>query len=191
MIKHLDSIQIGNEDRVVIANPHISNVEPFPGPYESGCVSIPESMLYLYPAGIQVSEPIWHRIKYDNDTIEEYVHGNDDEIVGYKGGCLSPDTQRSYLLPTQLQIDTTFSHYIDHTSNGELVKYNIPPHTPGDIGIYSPKENRVYFLPRLITPDSVICYIQEPSGLPTITTSINIQDDADRTMCRPMLVTTQ
>ena len=112
-----------------------------------------------------------HNIQKRNINIESragsYIHGITAVSDAYVGGVYSPTQNRIYLVPN-CQSNQTNWHYID-CNTGTVVAYAAPV---GDIplagaymgGVYSPTQNRIYFVPYSQTTQENWHYIDCNTG---------------------------
>jgi len=124
------------------------------GAYAGGVYSPTTNRVYFSPY-TQSSSSIWHYIDTENQAVVvEYDHTLTTSPVptAYVGGAYSPSNDRIYFAPyDQHGRDGTYWHYVDCYS-GAVVEYS---HTLTNVangcafcgGVYSPTNNRVYFIP--------------------------------------------
>jgi hypothetical protein len=112
--------------------------------------------IYFVPAN-QADETgdNWHYIDCSTGSVVAYIHtlgSNRPVNNAYFGGVYSPSTNRIYFVPRN-QADETGDnwHYID-CSTSSVVEYihtlgTRPVNEAYGGGVYSPSDNRVYFVP--------------------------------------------
>ena len=125
----------------------------------SGAVHVEsQKRIYLMPHG-QTAQPKWHYIDCNGDTptVQSYDADTDATLYPmYDGGVYHPQKQRIYLVPSNV-VKASEWHYIDCSEDTPTVQsytHNLDPlyresnngmQFKG--GVYSPLEDRIYFIP--------------------------------------------
>lgn len=120
--------------------------------YRGGVYCSTLNRIYLVPYGIS-NVASWHYIDCNDGSVNAYVHGFGTGISfnGYEGGVYSPPQDRIYFIPSS-HGSSNLWHYIN-CSTGTVVQYDngfTPPvlaSTQYIGGVYSPTQNRIYFIP--------------------------------------------
>ena len=124
--------------------------------YSGGVYSPNQKRIYLVPHG-QAGQETWHYINCATGLVVGYEHELKVNAVpeAYEGGVYSPTEKRIYFVPFKQAPQETW-HYIDCIT-GEVVAYqhgltadqNGPTAVNGAYsgGVYSPTQNRIYFVP--------------------------------------------
>ena len=130
---------------------------PVDGAYQGGAYSPSNNRIYFVPYG-QAGQTgdNWHYIDCNTGLVVEYIHtlGLNRPVDGaYLGGVFSPSNNRIYFVPFyQANENGDNWHYID-CNTGLVVEYihTLGPNRPVDGayqgGVYSPSNNRIYFVP--------------------------------------------
>jgi hypothetical protein len=116
--------------------------------YSGGVYSPTQNRIYLVPLG-QSNNTTWHYIDCNDELVKPYNVTN-IETLAYSGGVYSPTQNRIYLVPYG-HSDNFNWHYID-CDDGIVKSYDhfnfYTPNPLGYIGgVYSPTQNRIYFIP--------------------------------------------
>jgi len=118
--------------------------------YYGGVYSPTQNRIYLVP-DLQAAQANWHYIDCSDGSVVAYAHGATVLIAAYYGGVYSPTQNRIYLVPANQSQEANW-HYID-CSDGSVVAYantkvsEIPVGLAYQGGVYSPTQNRIYFVP--------------------------------------------
>ena len=118
--------------------------------YIGGVYSPNQNRIYLVPY-TQGNQAKWHYIDCSDGTVVAYTHGATAVSGAYQGGVYSPTQDRIYFVPYS-QADQTNWHFVD-CSDGSIDAYahGLAGDTPGAGayigGVYSPTQNRIYFVP--------------------------------------------
>jgi hypothetical protein len=120
------------------------------GAYFGGVYSPTQNRIYFVPVG-QASSTYWHYIDCTTGEVVAYAHGATAVNNAYGGGVYSPTQNRIYFVPLG-QASSTGWHYIDCTSTGSVITYQnnsgVSAVYQGYFGgVYSPTQNRIYFVP--------------------------------------------
>jgi len=117
--------------------------------YDGGVYDAVNDRIIFCPSS-QLSQANWHYIDCSTGLIVPYVHGGSITITAYSKGCISPKNRRLYFAPrglgsegnwNYLNLDTmTLSSYAN-TVSGELGSGAYSG------AVYSPNEDRIYFIP--------------------------------------------
>jgi hypothetical protein len=126
--------------------------------YGGGVYSPTQNRIYFVPSN-QAAETYWHYINCNTGDVVAYLNNLYGTSTGtfstdgaYSGGVYSPTQNRIYFAPSK-QNAQTYWHYIDCTSTGTTViayqnnsGQSIVEYAYGG-GVYSPTQNRIYFVP--------------------------------------------
>jgi len=117
--------------------------------YNGGVYSPNENRIYFVPYE-QADETDWHYIDCNTGTVVAYAHGATAIAQAYIGGSYSPIEDRIYFTPNNIADDAGgVWHYVD-CSDGSIVAYTHGATAVNDAyqgSVYSPTENRIYFIP--------------------------------------------
>jgi hypothetical protein len=120
--------------------------------YASSVFSPTENRIYFIPSG-QVKKPLWHYIDCLTGNVISYEHEQGQIDLLYVGGVYSPSENRIYFIPSNnLHLSSKF-HYIDCTTGTvKSYEHGREPLEFSDVepyreGVFSPTENRIYFIP--------------------------------------------
>lgn len=121
--------------------------------------------LYFVPHS-QGPQANWHYVN-GVGVVVAYAHGATVVDQGYYGGVYSPTQNRIYLVPYD-QVAEANWHYIDCTT-GNVVAYAhgqvIAAAAAGYVGgVYSPTQNRIYFIPYGVSDEAQWHYINCATG---------------------------
>jgi hypothetical protein len=122
----------------------------------SGSVYDPMNDRIYFIPNAQSNQTSWHFVNCINGTIQSYIHGTTPTAGAYIGGAFSPDQGqkgRIYMSPYGQSNQSSVWHYID-CNDGSVQTYVHGLAIPADINalgyigsVYSPIQNRVYFIP--------------------------------------------
>jgi uncharacterized protein (DUF2147 family) len=136
------------------------------GAYIGGVYSPINDRIYFVPFA---SADAWHFVDCETGNVEEYDHGLSQAPVNnaYVGGVYSPKNNRIYFAPVE-QAPETVWHYVD-CGSGNVVGYihaltTVPELSAYWGGVYSPKNDRIYFAPLDQAPQPVWHYVDCESG---------------------------
>ena len=129
--------------------------------YRGGVYSPTQNRIYFVP-GTQADRiyTVWHYIDCNTGLLGTYPNPGNCVSGAYDGGVFSPLQNRIYFIPRSQAApypanpNTQYWHYIDCSATGSTVIIGtyLNPNNVVDIGysygVYSPTENRVYFIPR-------------------------------------------
>ena len=121
--------------------------------YRSGAYSPTQNRIYFCPVTqCDPSRLVWHYIDCNTGALGTYPNPLNAVFNGYVGMVFSPTQNRIYLVP-RLQCvvgaSTLNWHYIDCNTGNVLTYLNPNNMGTGTYigGVYSPTQNRVYFVP--------------------------------------------
>ena len=132
------------------------------GAYWGGVYSPSQNRVYLVPRAISNPTLDWQYIDCNTGTVVTYTHGATVGVTAYAGGVYSPTQNRVYLVPLSQATDATW-HYIDCNISSVIASPTVTtglivPYANGVSaqcvttayvgGVYSPTQNRIYFVPR-------------------------------------------
>ncbi len=141
------------DDGSVVAYAHgLGGDIPVDSAYIGGIYSPNQNRIYLVPYN-QSNQAKWHYIDCSDGSIVAYTHGATAVAGAYTGGAYSPTQDRIYFAPYGQATESNW-HYID-CSDGSIDAYahglggDTPEAGAYHSGVYSPTENRIYFVPYL------------------------------------------
>lgn len=153
----------------VVAYTNNSGVTPVTDGYTGGVYSPELNRIYFIPRA-QSDQTYWHYIDCNTGDVVAYLNNSGVTPVsgGYLGGVYSPLTKRIHFVPRAQGAVGTF-HYIDST-NGSIGTYTnnsgvaITSTAPFSSGVYSPCDNRIYFIPYNTGPEANWYYLDCNTG---------------------------
>ena len=145
----------------VVAYDHGQGATVGPNAYRGGCYSPTENRIYLVPQ-TQGNPALgfWHYIDCNvggvpsgtvsTGLVVAYAAPGNTVLQAYIGGVYSPTQNRIYFVPHQQAPSPNMWHYVN-CNTGTIVSY-APITTTGVAnaylgGVYSPTQNRIYFVP--------------------------------------------
>jgi len=143
------------------------------GAYFGGVYSPTQNRIYLIPYAVS-TQTSWHYINCSVGTnsgtnvhVFPYTHGATVVANAYMGGVYSPTQNRIYFAPAG-QANQTNWHYVD-CSTGNIVAYahglTVSPVANAYRGaVYSPTQNRIYFVPNAQASETKWHYIDCSTG---------------------------
>ena len=120
--------------------------------YNGASYSPTQNRIYFIPNVQGAStNPLWHYIDCNTGLVGTYPNSGNVVSGGYQGSIYSPTQNRIYFSPrAQSDPSNTLWHYID--CNTGLVGTYLNPLNAVNLayvgGVYSPTQNRIYFVPR-------------------------------------------
>jgi hypothetical protein len=149
------------------------------GSYVGGAYSPTQNRIYLGPFlqsdPAQAALSNWHYIDCNTGTVGSYTRPPSGRASGYTGGCYSPIQNRIYFTPYSMGQppadntgvdDTSKWHYIN-CDDGTLGRYPNPGNAVSNAyygSVYSPNQNRIYFVPSAQANQPVWHYINCDDG---------------------------
>ena len=138
--------------------------------YSGGVYSPVQNRIYFIPY-LQAPETTWHYVDCDTGAIQAYTNGVSVVNVGYGGnGSYSPSQNRIYLTPFRQSAQNDW-HYIDCNTTtagvATVVAYTHGATVGSDAyfgSVYSPKQDRIYFVPHGQSTESIWHYIDCNTG---------------------------
>jgi hypothetical protein len=137
--------------------------------YFGGVYAPSQNRIYIVPR-VKSSENEWFYVDCNTGKIVGYTYTVVASIlVQYNGGVYSPTENRIYLVPNQFANIESKWHYIDCSNDNEE---NVVEYTHGATvtdyayngGVYSPTENRIYFIPAFISGSGTWHYVDCNTG---------------------------
>jgi hypothetical protein len=122
----------------------------FPGLYAGGAYSPVDERIYFFPREGADGLSSWLAIDGLTGNPVFYDHGFLDAPSGYEGGAYSPNQNRIYFAPTQTDLDQPVTHYVESSTGmggSYALNFGDFAHQAYSGGVYSPAENRIYFVP--------------------------------------------
>ena len=122
------------------------------GAYSGGVYSPVQNRIYFSPHyQADPSYPVWHYIECSDGSVGTYANPGNAVGSAYIGGVYSPVQNRIYFVPYfQAETANAVWHYID-CDDGSVGTYANPGNAPNlaaySGGVYSPVQNRIYFVP--------------------------------------------
>ena len=140
--------------------------------YIGGAYSPTQNRIYFVPyAQAAPANALWHYIDCSTGTIGTYANPGNAVSGAYLGGVYSPTQNRIYFVPgSQSGSANPVWHYID-CNDGTVKTYANPGNTTDSAGyignVYSPTQNRVYFVPFFSVVNSTWNYLDMQSNAKT------------------------
>ena len=126
--------------------------------YRGAVYSPTQNRIYFVPASQATpyngsnGTQYWHYIDCNTGAVGTYLNPNNASTTAYSGGVYSPTQNRIYFVPS-VQAESIYPlwHYIDcNTGNvGTYANPGTAVNSAYNGGVYSPLQNRIYFIPRL------------------------------------------
>lgn len=133
--------------------------------YLGGVYSPTQNRIYFAPYAQGYSSNQWHYVDCNTGAIVAYTAAVINST--YYGGCYSPTQNRIYFVPFGMAPSTSW-HYIN-CDTGSPVAYvhgfsaSIPANAYTG-GVYSPTQNRIYFVPRVQSTNANWHYVNCDTG---------------------------
>lgn len=133
--------------------------------YIGGVYSPDQDRIYFIPYAA-CNQANWHYINSAGNPIT-YANNVIVSIYGYYGGVYSPKQKRIYFVPYAQAVNVNNWHYIDCT-DGSVITYVSGASNVSGLayasGVYSPDQDRIYFVPYLQSTNIYWHYIDCTNG---------------------------
>jgi len=170
-LKPLLQLHITNANTYTRAVQYAHGVTATTDGYAGGVYSPTQNRIYLVPFA-RANISTWHYIDCAKGTVVAYTHGVTAVANAYKGGVYSPTQNRIYFVPYAQGAPANNNwHYVD-CATGVVTAYahgltNKAVANAYVGGVFSPIQNRIYFVPYAQSVDDYWHYIDCATGTAT------------------------